>query len=236
MSLLQKLSGFVKTFRIRKNFPVSIADALTGFFWLCLHVATSSDIDLAHHQCWLRKPSRVGGLTESCLTWPSHLFILLWTPSSACRLPVMWDLFFFFHSFMLFKTLNPIFGLTITKHNTQKNANSLMGKFNPLGHTSVYHRDQNRLDYHLNVLWLSLPGFLNFVVLTGACNLGNLIPVIAKLSYFNVALFFDVQDLFCRHLLFWHRQYIIPSAILTFWILFLGPGPNIVYPSHRLTH
>ena len=24
-----------KTFRIRKNFPVSIADALTGFFWLC---------------------------------------------------------------------------------------------------------------------------------------------------------------------------------------------------------
>ena len=30
--------------------------------------------------------------------------------------------------------------------------NSLMGKFNPLGHTSVYHRDQNRLDYHLNVL------------------------------------------------------------------------------------
>ena len=114
--------------------------------------------------------------------------------------------------------------------------NSLMGKFNPLGHTSVYHRDQNRLDYHLNVLWLLLPGFLNFVVLTGACNLGNLIPVIAKLSYFNVALFFDVQDLFCRHLLFWHRQYIIPSAILTFWILFLGPGPNIVYPSHRLTH
>ena len=102
--------------------------------------------------------------------------------------------------------------------------------------TSVYHREQNRLDYHLNVLWLLLPGFLNFVVLTGACNLGNLIPVIAKLSYFNVALFFDVQDLFCRHLLFWHRQYIIPSATLTFWILFLGPGPNIVYPSHRLTH
>ena len=102
MSLLQKLSGFAKTFRIRKNFPVSIADALTGFFWLCLHVATSSDIDLAHHQCWLRKPSRVGGLTESCLTWPSHLFILLWTPSSACSLPVMWDLFFsfqFFHAF-----------------------------------------------------------------------------------------------------------------------------------------
>ena len=105
MSLLQKLSGFVKTFRIRKNFPVSIADALTGFFWLCLHVATSSDIDLAHHQCWLRKPSRVGGLTESCLTWPSHLFILLWTPSSACSLPVMWDLFFFFSILSCFSKL-----------------------------------------------------------------------------------------------------------------------------------
>ena len=122
MSLLQKLSGFVKTFRIRKNFPVSIADALTGFFWLCLHVATSSDIGLAHHQFWLRKPSRVGGLTESCLTWRLRLFILLWTPSSACRLPVMWDLLFLFHSFMLFKTLNTILGPSITKQNTQTNA------------------------------------------------------------------------------------------------------------------
>ena len=152
-------------------------------------------------------------------------------------------LFFLFYIFVFLTPLVALYPSRVKWFRFEKKIgawfvshNSLMGKFNPLGHTSVYHRDQNRLDYHLNVLWLSLPGFLNFVVLTGACNLGNLIPVIAKLSYFNVALFFDVQDLFCRHLLFWHRQYIIPSAILTFWILFLGPGPNIVYPSHRLTH
>ena len=152
-------------------------------------------------------------------------------------------LFFLFYIFVFLTPLVALYPSRVKWFRFEKKIgawfvsnNSLMGKFNPLGHTSVYHRDQNRLDYHLNVLWLSLPGFLNFVVLTGACNLGNLIPVIAKLSYFNVALFFDVQDLFCRHLLFWHRQYIIPSATLTFWILFLGPGPNIVYPSHRLTH
>ena len=152
-------------------------------------------------------------------------------------------LFFLFYIFVFLTLLVALYPSRVKWFRFEKKIgawlvsnNSLMGKFNPLGHTSVYHRDQNRLDYHLNVLWLSLPGFLNFVVLTGACNLGNLIPVIAKLSYFNVALFFDVQDLFCRHLLFWHRQYIIPSATLTFWILFLGPGPNIVYPSHRLTH
>ena len=152
-------------------------------------------------------------------------------------------LFFLFYIFVFLTPLVALYPSRVKWFRFEKKIgawlvsnNNLMGKFNPLGHTSVYHRDQNRLDYHLNVLWLLLPGFLNFVVLTGACNLGNLIPVIAKLSYFNVALFFDVQDLFCRHLLFWHRQYIIPSAILTFWILFLGSGPNIVYPSHRLTH
>ena len=31
-----------KTFRIRKNFPVSIADALTGFFWLWARVLCQS--------------------------------------------------------------------------------------------------------------------------------------------------------------------------------------------------
>ena len=31
-----------KTFRIRKNFPVSIDDALTGFFWLCGHLKALS--------------------------------------------------------------------------------------------------------------------------------------------------------------------------------------------------